>query len=1005
MDREAVSALTEDASLRTSNQRHYRRPDGLMQAIVGHHLNYRSGGKWKRREDHALAMSRTAKSLIEVRNDSDELPVRIVGNRVHVGDEWFEVEGLYLDDALLESPGKVTPTIDGETVTFAGVFPDIDIDYLVTPHRVKETIHIRRNPMVGRFVSGERLSVRFHASRRQAFEAVSARDRIRPVPVVESWKGTYYTIGVSTTDLRSVSYPLAIDPTIVNGVSHNVCADGASLVGTTDPYYRVGDTYSDDGKGDISNSFDRTLFRFSLAGISGITNALCYLYQEWSSAGSAVYLHRATTPTDPATATAAQVWSNALGTSITSWSSASGLAAWASAQGVTTYAQACAGSAIDFGLTGDETGGYGSDVGFAAENFGTTTLRPYLSVTYGAATTPITGVASIETGAASATVRQVLAITAGAGDGYVACGSATTWANAVAGTGTLSSSATGPTTRASAALNTTYTNNRSFFPFPLTGVSGAVTAATLVVVQAVASSETCLLHLYAGNEASPSTLATTDYGLYGTTELAPSVVTPGALGGIALFTLNAAGLAYLNSVGTGTAQFCIRNDHDVTGTAPTANFNNYLGTSENTTVAYRPVLTVTFGGPSAVSLGTVSAAESASVTAAVRTLVPMIVASGASGAVAAAVAVLVRFAAASIAAAPAAASMHTLAPFAAASQATSTEAVTVNSLVKLGSEVSAAVGGATVALQQLVPMVAASSGQAAANAVVNSLVSVIASAKGVSTSTAALGLLVTLAATSQGTAGVTAIANALAPFVASAQGTSVETATVILASALITASSTSAGPASAAVNVLVPMVAASLGHATDQVSVNDLVLMAAQAVGLDTTGATVDVLVPLVAVSGAVGAAAAALYTLQTMSAASIAAGAAGALVNALVPFVASAQGVSEADASARLLVLLQACADVRAEVDATVTTSHFVDIGVVLAAAFGSAESAIGQFQLLSPVSVADATTAAIVSTLGRPRYGVHTSRPRIASSTHTSTPRIDSSRHTSTPRLRRMP
>jgi hypothetical protein len=151
-----------------------------------------------------------------------------------------------------------------------------------------------------------------------------------------------------------------------------------------------------------------------------------------------------------------------------------------------------------------------------------------------------------------------------------------------------------------------YVNNRPFFNFDTSGLSGGTPlSASLVLNSTFGTGGTIgTVALYAYNPADPGTTALSDFGTKGSTKLSDDV-TPGT--GDRTFTLNAAGLAYLNT--EGITSFCLRSSVEIAGSNPvgdnfySVNFSDTAGTDSDPelTIYYSPPAGITdalfFGAP------------------------------------------------------------------------------------------------------------------------------------------------------------------------------------------------------------------------------------------------------------------------------------------------------------------------------------------------------------------------------------------------------------------------
>lgn len=197
-----------------------------------------------------------------------------------------------------------------------------------------------------------------------------------------------------------------------------------------------------------------------------------------------------------------------------------------------------------------------------------------------------------------------------AGDGLVrnsatgsTSGSWTTLRNASTGTLALATDANIVVCQAS---NNSFADgkqyvDRGYFAFDLSSIPAAstITAATLNLhvtgVTTTAGGAVCVV---AGSQASTSTLATTDFGNVGSTEYATrvnfSAITNNAYN---ILTLNATGIAALQSGIAGFVKLALRSSFDLDDSMPTASQASQITTdmSEQTGTTSDPFLSVTYG--------------------------------------------------------------------------------------------------------------------------------------------------------------------------------------------------------------------------------------------------------------------------------------------------------------------------------------------------------------------------------------------------------------------------
>lgn len=194
------------------------------------------------------------------------------------------------------------------------------------------------------------------------------------------------------------------------------------------------------------------------------------------------------------------------------------------------------------------------------------------------------------------------------GDGWARKSNSTSWATTVAQGATGSSADYTGNTGTVQVYGPSGGGNkycdRIFMIFDLTSISGAtVTSATVNINNSskgfdgagMASQD---FGLYESTIASDTVIATTDFGAFGTTQLATSLtyasVTPGSYSS---WTLNSSGLTYATGKAGSYAKFCIRLSYDYNGTDPgTTEKYTYAiyNTSEATGTSSDPYMDVTY---------------------------------------------------------------------------------------------------------------------------------------------------------------------------------------------------------------------------------------------------------------------------------------------------------------------------------------------------------------------------------------------------------------------------
>lgn len=146
-----------------------------------------------------------------------------------------------------------------------------------------------------------------------------------------------------------------------------------------------------------------------------------------------------------------------------------------------------------------------------------------------------------------------------------------------------------------------YNCGRGFLTFSLATIplNATITAATLGInVDTTSAIDAAhgTLHLVQSTQASTSVLIGSDYAQFGTSNYAATV--DGSTTGAKTFTLNATGIAYLQTKIGLNPTLCIRTKKDFDNTQPTGEGNMAVSSVDNGTGGNRPLLTVTYTVPS-----------------------------------------------------------------------------------------------------------------------------------------------------------------------------------------------------------------------------------------------------------------------------------------------------------------------------------------------------------------------------------------------------------------------
>jgi hypothetical protein len=908
-------------------------PDGVP-------LHFLAGGQWI--DVSAFALSQVGDTI---HSSSDDLPVSfsprsvdyLIG-RKHLS---FRCMGLYADDTLLSAPADVTPVLEGDTVVYADVFDGVDLRYVVTPETVEQHVVFRKNPLLGLPIDATRLSVRFQESHGAKID----RANVLPVMVMDArgrrmagladQNGRVHEKSITVRALYSAQLPLDLDPTytVAQGTAYTwECYEIAGTLNSSD--LEAGSYgYYDSNSSSWYGSHFRSCCGFALTGYTGYTFTSAALQANKSSSGTVsatVHAYRI--------ASIGGVYGDVSASHVTDFGTitAATTGTWLSfANSILTDVTALLGSTLNVVFIGDE----GIDGGTGYDNYSPNVFTAQLSLVGSAG-------------------GSVIDITSAASDGYVECSPATTWANARAGTGSLFVAATITSTQMRASFTTSYAVYRSFFAFSLTGVSGTVSAATFTLTKFSTSTETGDLCLFQGSQA--DTLTTADFAAFGATELATRVASPTTTGGTAVFTLNAAGLAYLNSVGAGTAKFCVRIALDVDNTAPTTNLTNQFAASEHATPAYRPNLHVTFSGATTQAL--TGAASGAGALTTTLALLQAFTASGAgAGTETAALAQIVALTGSARGVASASATLAQVRALVASALAAGSEVAVLTQIAKI---VASATGTGTeaAAVAQIATLAAAALGIGSGSASPTQRQALTALASGVGSEAATVAALVALAAQGSGVGALTATLKELQALAAASAG--VGTASAVEGSFTVLGNAAANGSGSALATLLqhATIAAQATGYGTDTVTLAQMQGLAASLAGAATESAVLAPRTALMAALAGTGALTATPAQLEAMQSAAAGGNAtAQATLTLTKQLVAQSAGIgsSSATMSGGLVPLTAAAIG---DASAAAQLAELVSLAVAATGA-GPVTAALAQMLAMSAAAAGDGTFTSLLT------------------------------------------
>jgi hypothetical protein len=328
---------------RTLHAKHFDIGDGKFKAeVYAAPVHFKKNGKLVDVKEFKLT-----KASGEIKNSSDVFDVKVKGLTTKVKKGSFEILGLYLDDTLLEAPKVTEPTFTDNQIIYKDIFDGVDVVYDVTPYSLTENIIIKKNPLKGKNITGQKFGVRFKKKGLEGEgEAFAFDARGRNLPVDENK-------AIDASMLYISTYPITIDPIFSLASSAGTQRDVGTggYVKTNSPStWDIGTQVYEVSRGVTSQRYQRVYLKFNLTSLAGmtITSANCLLYM--NSGNSTGYLRQVATPLDPTTATALNVYNACIGTLITSFTASLGQ----KTLNVQTYVDANKGGTCDFGVSGVE---------------------------------------------------------------------------------------------------------------------------------------------------------------------------------------------------------------------------------------------------------------------------------------------------------------------------------------------------------------------------------------------------------------------------------------------------------------------------------------------------------------------------------------------------------------------------------------------------------------------------------------------------------------------------
>ena len=360
--------------LQGQNETHYQNPDGSFTAIVSDGLNYLSNGEWRDSDTYYLVtVGEGAWS-----NESDQYHMTLVGGVVSTPDGWWQVEGIYAGDTKLWTPDFTNYGKIGDFVTY--LTPWGTLKYTIRPDSYSEVFTFDRNPLAGTFYDGD-LTIKYLGGVDSSVWATDARSRDLPVA------GSITEKTIPRDDLYRATYPLKVDPTDSFGASGDayvMSMNGSLFPYPTAIYLQFGNYFSDDGKGNVIYYNYRSLIRFNLSSIAGATvSAATFGVNNaiWGTPTTNTPVVGSTATTDPTAMNATTLWNAVAGTLLGTISLPLGVNNWATLTG-TALRNFVGGKVGGFCSIGINNAGTGAAYVASSRYTASTSLRPYLSVTY-----------------------------------------------------------------------------------------------------------------------------------------------------------------------------------------------------------------------------------------------------------------------------------------------------------------------------------------------------------------------------------------------------------------------------------------------------------------------------------------------------------------------------------------------------------------------------------------------------------------------------------------------
>ena len=363
------------------NERHFDLGNGQKRVhIYGQPIYYKKNGKVLSVDSFSLF-----KHAGKIKNGSDAYPVEVTGTEYKVDGSVIKIIGLYVDDELLQAPNVATPVYSGNEIFYEEIFDGIDLTLIVTPYNTREVFTIKRNPLLGTGITGEKFLVKYQIDgdlkTKQPY-AVDANGYLIKCFETDTEKG------IAVKALYTYKYPIELDPS----TSPIPSADAYVAWDEYDYYYGRADSATElrvqsnivNVCGYNVNRYEVSYLRFDLASLAGvaINTATFNIYKASGTASTLLKGIGAAQEVNPETGSEPTIGNNGLGAStILTMNATTGAK---TGYDVQSHVNTHKGGFCDFSLV--STGNTSANI-FRPSEYATTNQRPYLVIDYGSSPT------------------------------------------------------------------------------------------------------------------------------------------------------------------------------------------------------------------------------------------------------------------------------------------------------------------------------------------------------------------------------------------------------------------------------------------------------------------------------------------------------------------------------------------------------------------------------------------------------------------------------------------